>query len=82
MLDTDESTPVKKFVRGYCALCTAHCATVATVAFASGGALLAVGVTLFFSAPTTERDVARTPKVRVVPAVSTRSAGLSLRSTW
>jgi anaerobic selenocysteine-containing dehydrogenase len=31
MLDTNASTPVKKFVRGYCALCTAHCATVATV---------------------------------------------------
>ena len=30
MLDTNESA-VKKFVRGYCALCTAHCATVATV---------------------------------------------------
>ena len=31
MLDTNESLPAKKFVRGYCALCTAHCATVATV---------------------------------------------------
>jgi anaerobic selenocysteine-containing dehydrogenase len=31
MLDTNESTPAKKFVRGYCALCTAHCATIATV---------------------------------------------------
>src|SRR4029453_1144831 len=31
MPDTNESTPAKKFVRGYCALCTAHCATVATV---------------------------------------------------
>jgi anaerobic selenocysteine-containing dehydrogenase len=30
MPDTNESTPAKKFVRGYCALCTAHCATVAT----------------------------------------------------
>jgi anaerobic selenocysteine-containing dehydrogenase len=31
MPDTNESLPAKKFVRGYCALCTAHCATVATV---------------------------------------------------
>ncbi len=31
MLDTNESAPAKKFVRGYCALCTAHCATIATL---------------------------------------------------
>ena len=31
MPDTNESTPAKKFVRGYCALCTAHCATITTV---------------------------------------------------
>jgi anaerobic selenocysteine-containing dehydrogenase len=31
MLDTNESTVAKKIVRGYCALCTAHCATIATV---------------------------------------------------
>ncbi len=31
MPNTAESTPYKESVRGYCALCTAHCATVATV---------------------------------------------------
>ena len=31
MPDSNESTRAQKFVRGYCALCTAHCATVATV---------------------------------------------------
>src|SRR5215475_7608126 len=31
MPETNESTLAKKFVRGYCALCTAHCATVATL---------------------------------------------------
>src|SRR6476469_7640977 len=31
MYDIAESRETKHFVRGYCALCTAHCATIATV---------------------------------------------------
>jgi anaerobic selenocysteine-containing dehydrogenase len=31
MPDINDPIPAKKFVRGYCALCTAHCATIATV---------------------------------------------------
>lgn len=49
---------------------------VSTVAFIAGGALLAAGAVLYLTAPD------RGPSVGLAPAVTPKSASLSLRATW
>ena len=50
-------------------------ATVSTVAFVAGGALLGGGALLYFTAP-------KGPSVTVAPAVGVGTAGLSVRGRW
>jgi hypothetical protein len=55
---------------------TAHTqATVSTVGFIAGGALLAAGAVLYFTSP-------RGTSVEVAPSVGTNGAGLAVRGLW
>lgn len=55
--------------------------TISTIAFGAGGALVVGGAVLFLTAPSGPKD-ARAARVRVLPSVGARSAGLSFGGSF
>lgn len=57
-------------------------ATVSTIAFVAGGAALAAGAILFFTAPKSGGREAQAKHMQVTPIVGIRTAGLTVGGAW
>jgi hypothetical protein len=66
--------------QGYASSTSAqHAATASTVAFIAGGALVAAGLIVYLTAPSSSQ---RSARVRLTPMVATTLGGVALQGGW